>query len=133
MERRILNPWTWQDTYGFVQANEVTGGQRVVYCAGQTSVDADGWTAELRIPFSQLRFSADARQTWGIQLSRRISRTSEVTVLNHTPKSERGGVARYAHLDGLSELRPGRRAELQPYVMARSEHLDIVNDGAWIG
>ena len=42
MERRVINPWTWQDEYGFVQANEIRGGERVVVCAGQTSVDADG-------------------------------------------------------------------------------------------
>jgi enamine deaminase RidA (YjgF/YER057c/UK114 family) len=44
MERRVINPWTWQDAYGFVQANEVTGAQRVLMCAGQTSTDADGAT-----------------------------------------------------------------------------------------
>ncbi len=42
MERRIINPWKWQDQYGFVQASEVNGGQRVLYCAGQVSVDAEG-------------------------------------------------------------------------------------------
>jgi enamine deaminase RidA (YjgF/YER057c/UK114 family) len=42
MERRIVNPWTWQDQYGYVQANEVTGAERVLYCAGQTSVDENG-------------------------------------------------------------------------------------------
>lgn len=42
MERKIINPWKWQDALGFVQANEVVGAQRVLYCAGQVSVDADG-------------------------------------------------------------------------------------------
>lgn len=42
MQRRIINPWTWQDGYGFVQAIEVTDQKRVLYCAGQTSIDADG-------------------------------------------------------------------------------------------
>jgi enamine deaminase RidA (YjgF/YER057c/UK114 family) len=42
MERKIVNPWKWQDQYGFVQANEITGGQRNLYCAGQVSVDAEG-------------------------------------------------------------------------------------------
>ena len=42
MERRVINPWTWQDQFGFVQANEIRGGERTVICAGQTSVDADG-------------------------------------------------------------------------------------------
>lgn len=42
MERRIVNPWTWQDEFGFVQANETTGVERVLLCSGQTSVGADG-------------------------------------------------------------------------------------------
>ena len=42
MERQIINPWRWQDEYGFVQANEVSDAQRVLYCAGQVSVDAEG-------------------------------------------------------------------------------------------
>jgi enamine deaminase RidA (YjgF/YER057c/UK114 family) len=42
VEREIINPWKWQDALGFVQANEVTGGTRVLYCAGQVPVDADG-------------------------------------------------------------------------------------------
>jgi enamine deaminase RidA (YjgF/YER057c/UK114 family) len=42
MERRIVNPWTWQDTRGFVQGHELSGDGRVLYCAGIVSVDADG-------------------------------------------------------------------------------------------
>ena len=42
LERQIVNPWTWQDQFGFVQAHAVTGAERTIYCAGQTSVDADG-------------------------------------------------------------------------------------------
>jgi enamine deaminase RidA (YjgF/YER057c/UK114 family) len=42
MERRVVNPWGWQDQFGFVQANEVSGAQRVLLCAGQASVGADG-------------------------------------------------------------------------------------------
>jgi enamine deaminase RidA (YjgF/YER057c/UK114 family) len=42
VEREIVNPWTWQEQFGFVQANAVTGAERTVYCAGVASVDADG-------------------------------------------------------------------------------------------
>ena len=35
MERKIVNPWKWQDSYGFVQGHEVTGAQRVLYFAGK--------------------------------------------------------------------------------------------------
>ena len=41
MERTDINPWTWPDAFGFSQAIEVRGAQRVLYCAGQTSVDAE--------------------------------------------------------------------------------------------
>ena len=38
-EMRAVNPWTWQEAYHFSQAVEVRSGSRVLYCAGQTSVD----------------------------------------------------------------------------------------------
>jgi enamine deaminase RidA (YjgF/YER057c/UK114 family) len=42
MERRTINPWTWQDNFAFVQANEVSGAQRILLCAGQSSMDSEG-------------------------------------------------------------------------------------------
>jgi enamine deaminase RidA (YjgF/YER057c/UK114 family) len=63
MERRIINPWTWQDNFGFVQGHEVTGGQRVLYCAGQTSTDADGRTVHADDMAGQLRKALDNLET----------------------------------------------------------------------
>ena len=42
MEQRTINPWKWQDQYGFSQAIEVSSASRVLYCAGQASVDDQG-------------------------------------------------------------------------------------------
>lgn len=42
MPRRVINPWTWQEQMGFVQANEITGAQQMLVCSGQTSVDDNG-------------------------------------------------------------------------------------------
>ena len=42
MERRVINPWKWQDAFGFAQAIEVTGSQRTLICSGQASQDGDG-------------------------------------------------------------------------------------------
>jgi enamine deaminase RidA (YjgF/YER057c/UK114 family) len=42
MEKEIVNPWKWQDQYGFVQANKLSGFDRLVIFAGQLSVDAEG-------------------------------------------------------------------------------------------
>jgi len=42
MEQKAINPWGWQNQLGFSQAIEVTAAQRVLYCAGQASMSADG-------------------------------------------------------------------------------------------
>jgi len=42
MDKRVVNPWRWQDQFGFVQANDVVDVKRLVFCAGQVSVDAEG-------------------------------------------------------------------------------------------
>ena len=42
MEKKAVNPWTWQDHYGFNQAIEISGQQRTLICSGQTSVDSEG-------------------------------------------------------------------------------------------
>ncbi|MGA7368182.1 MAG: hypothetical protein WBX01_03565 [Nitrososphaeraceae archaeon] len=44
-ERRIINPWKWQDKYGFVQANEIRGAEKFLVCSGQTAIDSEGNTA----------------------------------------------------------------------------------------
>ena len=38
----MVNPWTWQDNFGYSQAIEVSGAQRTIFCASQTSVDDEG-------------------------------------------------------------------------------------------
>ncbi|MDH5590613.1 MAG: carbohydrate binding family 9 domain-containing protein, partial [Gemmatimonadota bacterium] len=90
------------------------------------SIDDDGWTAEYRIPFSQLRFAASADPTWGIQIERVIGRRREYAVLSFTPKSEQGGIPTYGHLVGMNDVRPGKRLEVLPYAVQRSEY---VGDG----
>jgi enamine deaminase RidA (YjgF/YER057c/UK114 family) len=42
VERTAVNPWTWSEQFGFNQGEIVEGGQRVLFCAGQTSVDGNG-------------------------------------------------------------------------------------------
>ena len=88
-------------------------------------VDSAGWSAELRIPLSQLRYNAQQSPTWGLQLARTIFRRGESALFSFTPKKERGGVSRYGHLTGLGQLARPRRLEIIPYVSSRNEHLDI--------
>ena len=89
-----------------------------------TSVDEGGWTVEYRIPFSQLRFSREPVQTWGIQFERVIGRLNEYDVSTFIPKKESCCVPRYGHLEGLRNLTAGKRLELLPYTVARAEYVD---------
>lgn len=84
-----------------------------------------GWSAELRIPFSQLRFRRTEEQVWGVQLTREIARNREQAVFSFTPKDERAGIARYGHLVGIREIEQKRGLEVLPYVLGRAEYLDV--------
>ncbi|HET6778103.1 MAG TPA: DUF5916 domain-containing protein [Gemmatimonadales bacterium] len=87
-----------------------------------TQVDSLGWTVEIGIPLSQLRYNSTADGTWGIQLYRKILRKGEESWFAFVPKSEVGGVSRYGHLVGLGPLQAQRRLELAPYLLARGSY-----------
>ena len=59
MDRRVINPWTWQEQYGFNQGHEVTGADRTLYLAGQTSVDDDGQVVHAGDMVGQINKSID--------------------------------------------------------------------------
>ncbi|MDH3222488.1 MAG: carbohydrate binding family 9 domain-containing protein, partial [Gemmatimonadota bacterium] len=85
-----------------------------------TRVDSLGWVAEIRIPFSQLRFPQGDHQIWGINFRRDILHAGEAADWNWTPGSEAGWTSQFGHLVGLEGIpRPGR-LEILPYVVAQS-------------
>jgi hypothetical protein len=92
-----------------------------------TSIDSAGWTAELRIPLSQLRYDR-ASDDWGIQIVRFIQRKQEEDVLSYVPRSENEGANRYGHLSGMQNLPSTRRLEIMPYTSARAEFQDLPAD-----
>lgn len=88
-----------------------------------TQIDSLGWTAELRIPFSQLNFSTAREQTWGIQIQRSVHRLNEFSVFSWWGNNEFGGPQRYGHLEGLEISKQPRGTEILPYVVGRSRHI----------
>ena len=87
---------------------------------GAAQRDADGWTAELRIPLSQLRFSgSDGRaQPWGVNFMRSIARTGEESFWAPILPDDGRVVSLFGQLDGLRDLDPPRRLEVMPYALA---------------
>jgi hypothetical protein len=104
---------------------------------GKVGRDSSGWTAELRIPYSQLRFERRKTQ-WGINFKREIARRNERAYLVPTPSNGSGFVSRFVELAGIEEVSPPRRLEVLPYVTTRAEYLnheaqDPFNDGSDLG
>ncbi len=89
----------------------------------RTSVDSTGWTVEMRIPLSQLRFSRDSVQTWGLQIRRFLKRRDETDQWSIWGRQEAGGPARFGHLEGMHLAARRRTVELLPYAMQRTASL----------
>jgi hypothetical protein len=86
-----------------------------------TKTVAGGWIAELRIPFSQLRFPDKPVHVWGLNVTRRTVRNNEWVRIVNTRKGETGFVSHFADIVGLEGIRRGRPLELVPYAVARSD------------
>jgi hypothetical protein len=91
---------------------------------GKARRDEHGWTVEMRIPFSQMRYTGGASPVWGINFARTVQRRSERIYMAHQPKKGSGFVSRFPLLEGLHDLRAARNLELLPYVTSKAEYLD---------
>ena len=89
---------------------------------GKAQVDSLGWTAEMRIPFSQLRFRPGSTDPWGFQIERYLNRTNETAVFSFWSSNESGGPSRWGHITGIaSPTRVPGRLELLPYIVTQRE------------
>jgi hypothetical protein len=88
-----------------------------------TRIDGAGWTLEMRVPLSQLRFTAAETQTWGINFDRYILRTGELVRWAWAPNSETGYASHFGHLTGLDALSDarGHRLEVLPYEVTQGD------------
>ena len=86
----------------------------------ETSISVDQWTAELWIPFSQLRFNPRTDQTWGLNLYRFRPTLDEADYWIVVPRTVRAWSSRFGDLTGISGIVPPRRIEALPYVAGSS-------------
>jgi hypothetical protein len=86
----------------------------------KTTIDDDGWTAELWIPFSQLRFNDRPEQMWGMNIQRSTPTLNEMDYWALVPRTDRGWASRFGDLRGLEGVRPTKRIEVLPYVAGGS-------------
>ena len=85
----------------------------------KTHIDKQGWTAEVKIPFSQLRYGNEIEKVWGIQFMRRLFRKEERSTWQYIPQSAGVWVSRFGELHGLKNIPMHRQVEIAPYVIAQ--------------
>lgn len=91
-----------------------------IWWAG-TQMDELGWTAEIMIPFSQLRFDKNSGGTWGLQIGRLLARNNEVSLWQAMKKEDPGWVHLMGEINGLENIHPKKQADITPFLVAGEE------------
>lgn len=108
-DAQITNDQEWQQDYGWNAVWQV-----------ETARDSLGWTAEFRIPLSQLRFSGSAGESrWGIQFGRHLARANERSYWAPVLPDRTGFVSQFGLLTDIALGLTSRRFELVPYTLAQ--------------
>jgi len=87
----------------------------------KTSVNEEGWVAEMCIPLTQLRFNVEGEQLWGMQAGRYIFRFDESSQWQPIRREQAGYISNFGTLGGLENLDPKKTLNLTPYTVARLE------------
>lgn len=85
-----------------------------------THIDSLGWTAEFRIPMSQMRYGADRSHVFGFTIDRDIYRYNERVVWPLFSQSKAGISSQLGTLDGLDDIEAPRRLEALPYLLTKN-------------
>jgi len=85
----------------------------------KTNIDEEGWTAEMKIPLSQLKFGKSKEQSWGLEVMRKLFRKEERYVWQRIPREVAGFVSEFGELNGLIDIEPQKQIEIQPYTITK--------------
>jgi|WetSurMetagenome_2_1015567.scaffolds.fasta_scaffold01637_10 hypothetical protein len=87
----------------------------------KTSINNEGWIAEMKIPFSQVRFEKNSGEVWGLDILRELYRKNETSLWQHIPKDAPGLVHLIGELSGLEQIKPRKIFDITPYGVAKAE------------
>ena len=87
----------------------------------KATVNERGWIVEMRIPYNQIRFPKKDEYVWGVNFSRLIRRKNERLYFSWVPKEETVFVSRFAKLEGIKNIHPGRHIEFFPYTVGSAQ------------
>ncbi|MCX6254729.1 MAG: DUF5916 domain-containing protein [Bacteroidia bacterium] len=87
----------------------------------KTSINSEGWVAEMKIPFSQVRFEKNSGDVWGLNMARLYYRKNETDFWQPIPKDAPGLVHLFGELTGLEQIKPRKIFDVTPYAVAKTE------------
>ncbi|MBN2350678.1 MAG: carbohydrate binding family 9 domain-containing protein [Bacteroidales bacterium] len=87
----------------------------------KTTIDDTGWTAEIRIPFTQLRFGKQNEYIWGLQVNRRLFRKEELTSWQFVSPNATGWVHHFGELLNIKNIKPQKQKDIVPYTLGGFE------------
>lgn len=90
----------------------------------KTAIVNDGWNAEMKIPFTQLRFAEKDMHVWGLQVVRWLFRKEESSAWQHVPRESARWVSLWGELHGIHGIKPKKEVEVIPYVMGNTERFE---------
>ncbi len=94
----------------------------------KTQLQTDGWTVEMEIPFSAIRFPRQAEQLWGLQFARQIQYANEFSTWSPVDPNGAGAMPQWGDLQGLQNINPPLRLAFSPYVAASAQRSPVNAD-----
>jgi hypothetical protein len=92
---------------------------------GKTGLEDSAWVAELEIPLSQLRYSGEEEQVWGMHTWRWIDRLQEESNWEKQSKTGPGMIYNFGELKGIKGLKKSKRLEIMPFALGELETMEI--------
>ncbi len=92
--------------------------------SAKTQITSNGWTAEMEIPLTQLRFKESEEQVWGLQILRYIFRNDELSTWQPMKRDLAGFTSQFGILRGIKDIKPRNALNITPYAVARTERFE---------
>lgn len=122
-----LNGYRFEITAAGVQADARLSPQKYdlnwdAVWESRVQVNEKGWAVEMRIPYSAIRFPNRPEQKWGMQFTRSVQRTGELSTWTPTDPKVENIVQQWGVLEGLRDIKPPMRLSFTPYIAGYAEH-----------
>ena len=92
-------------------------------------IHADGWSFEMFLPYSAIRFGKNKMQDWGLNIVRKRQKSGEQLFWQSIDPNVNGFLTQEGLITGLENIKPPLRLQFSPYFSAYQNHDDNAPTG----